>query len=83
VRRWDPATPLTEGRFGHQVGVAVNAAGNQIIYAFGGMELVTFEQTTTSVVEAYDALADSWTPRSPSPMPDSRVNGVGRIGGKF
>ena len=76
VRRWDPAAPLTQGRFGHQVGVGVDAAGEQVLYAFGGMELESFEETTTPVVEAYHPPADTWIRKALSPMADSRVPGL-------
>jgi N-acetylneuraminic acid mutarotase len=65
-------------RDGLAAGVVNNAAGQPILYAFGG----SFEDHTRSAILAYDYSRNTWTTKASS-LQLSYSNGVGRIGGKL
>jgi Kelch motif protein len=72
-----PGTPL----FGSSAGVTTNAAGQSVVYVFGGTDGAGGSGFATS---AYDVSTNTWTAKGS----DSRVyvfhsNGVGNVGGKL
>ena len=74
------APPFTAYIYGYALGMAPNAAGQSIVYTFGGTS--SDEGGTGIPVKAYNVATNSWTGRS------SRVNvwysnGVGKIGNKL
>ncbi|HTN42504.1 MAG TPA: kelch repeat-containing protein [Nitrospiria bacterium] len=84
VEAYDPATnkwtakpPMPTARSGLAVGV-VNVNGHDILYAIGGSDGVS----TLATVEAYDPVANSWTPRAS--MSTGRYGlGVGVVNGRI
>jgi Kelch motif len=79
---WTPKAPTLYGAdiYGYELGMAPNAAGQSIVYTFGGTS--SDEGGTGFSVSAYNVSTNSWTWRS------SRVgvwyaNGVGKIGSKL
>ena len=72
--------PLTADIYGYDLGMAPNAAGQSIVYTFGGTS--SDEGGTGQSVLAYNVATNTWARRS------SRVgvwysNGVGKIGNKL
>jgi N-acetylneuraminic acid mutarotase len=69
TERWDLATA-----------VVPNAAGQSVLYAIGGR---TATGGTLSRVMGYNAATNSWTLRTPLPVPLKETNGAGVIDGKI
>ena len=78
---WTTKAPLPYGPFGVSAGMAVNSAGQSIVYTFGGQ---TAESPAPSGgVQAYNVATNTWTSRSAHVQPVTRGNGVGKIGSKL
>jgi N-acetylneuraminic acid mutarotase len=77
---WTTKAPMPTPRFNLSVGVATDAAGQQRLYAIGGIDPNTGPVAT---VEAYHFGSNSWTTKAPLPVALSHANGVGNIGGKL
>ena len=84
---WTSLAPMPTSRYYHSVGVKNNAAGQPILYVFGGFDAKWDEYADRPVhlrtIELYNLATDTWTTRAGSVFAVARVNGVGRIGGKF
>jgi N-acetylneuraminic acid mutarotase len=79
---WTPKAPPPYDQFihGYDLGMALNSAGQSIVYAFGGTS--SDDGGTGFTVKAYNVSTDTWTGRS------SRVfvynsNGVAKLGNKL
>ena len=70
---------------GVSVGVAVNPAGQSVVYAFGGCDVVesSFGQCTEGQIAIYDVAADTWSGDRSFLVSVHSSNGVGTIGGKL
>jgi N-acetylneuraminic acid mutarotase len=79
---WTTKAPLPDGPFGVSAGMAVNSAGQSIVYTFGG-QLPDSPGPGPAVVEAYNVATNTWTSRSAHVQPVTRGNGVGKIGSKL
>jgi hypothetical protein len=78
---WTAKAPLPHGPFGVSAGMALNSAGQSIVYTFGGQ---TAESPGPSGgVRAYNVATNTWTSRSAHVQPVTRGNGVGKIGSKL
>ncbi|MGH7510215.1 MAG: Kelch repeat-containing protein [Gemmatimonadales bacterium] len=78
---WTPRapTPFSEEFYGYDLGMAPNAAGQSIVYTFGGTD---GEGGTGFSVQAYNVTTDTWTGKL-SRVGVFHSNGVGKIGGKL
>jgi len=56
-----------------------NSAGKTLIYVFGGL----VNGNASSIVEAYDPAANTWTKKAPMPQPRFLTNGAAVIGNKI
>jgi N-acetylneuraminic acid mutarotase len=65
--------------FNYDLGMALNSAGESVVYAFGGQE---DEGVPGVAVQAYDVATDTWTGRT-SRVAVYKTNGVGKIGSKL
>ncbi len=72
--------PLTAYMYGYDLGMAPNAAGQSIVYTFGGTS--SDEGGTGQSVLAYNVATNTWTRRS-SQVGVWYSNGVGKIGNKL
>jgi len=79
---WTAKAPLPDGPFGVSAGMAVNSAGQSIVYTFGG-QLPDSPGPGPAGVEAYNVATNTWTSRSAHVQPVTRGNGVGKIGSKL
>ena len=79
---WTPTAPApyTGDIFAYDLGMAPNAAGESIVYAFGGTS--TDENLTGLSVKAYNVATNTWSARS-SIVSVFNSNGVGKIGNKL
>src|SRR5215217_5408845 len=79
---WTPTAPPPFGAdiYGFDLGMAPNAAGQSIVYTFGGTS--SDEGGTGMGVQAYTVATNSWTGRS-SQVGVWYSNGVGKIGSKL
>jgi hypothetical protein len=76
TKRASPPEILPRG--GLAAGVVNNAAGQPILYIFGGF----FEDHPNGSIRAYDYSRNTWTTKA-SGVERQSTNGVGRIGGKL
>jgi Kelch motif len=76
---WAVRAPMPTGRAGLGVGVVNNASGQSVLYAIGGDVL----GQSSTVLEAYNYTANSWTTKAPMPAQLKRPAGVAVIGGKI
>jgi N-acetylneuraminic acid mutarotase len=65
--------------FNYDLGMALNSAGESVVYAFGGQE---DEGVPAEAVQAYDVATNTWTGRT-SRVGVYNTNGVGKIGNKL
>jgi N-acetylneuraminic acid mutarotase len=70
---------------GKSVGVRTNPAGQSIVYAFGGCDVVesSFGQCTEGHISIYNVATDTWTGDRSFLVSVHTSNGVGTIGGKL
>jgi hypothetical protein len=78
---WTARAPLPAGRFWVSAGVALNSAGQSIVYALGGEDMQD-DPSFGGPVRAYNVARNTWTTKT-SRVSVSRTNGVGKIGGKL
>jgi hypothetical protein len=75
---WTPKAPLPYGPTGAATGMVYDAAGNSIVYAFGGR----IDGGTGFGVQAYSVSANTWTAKTAT-VYVFNSNGVGKIGSKL
>ncbi len=70
---------------GPSVGVLANPAGQSVVYAFGGCDVVggSVGECTVSGIGIYNVTTDTWTGDRSFLVSVWRSNGVGTIGGKL
>jgi Kelch motif protein len=70
---------------GVSVGVLANPAGQSVVYAFGGCDVVesNFGQCTEGQISIYNVATDTWTGDRSFLVSVHSSNGVGTIGGKL
>ena len=70
---------------GVSVGVLANPAGQSVVYAFGGCDVVesSFGQCTEEQISIYNVATDTWTGDRSFLVAVHSSNGVGTIGGKL
>lgn len=73
-------TPYSDFIFGYDLGTAPNAAGQSIVYAFGGTS--SDEGGTGFSVKAYNVATNTWTGKL-ARVGVFNSNGVGKIGSKL
>jgi hypothetical protein len=86
VNIWRERGPHIFGTvMGPSVGVLANAAGQSVVYVFGGCDAVEggFGQCTVNGIRIYNAATDTWTGDNSFLVSVWRSNGVGAIGGKL
>lgn len=78
---WTPraAFPDPEGRE-FSLGVVPNSAGQSIVYAFGGTDMMGGSCFPTQI---YNASTNAWSGSKSTPVCERSTNGVGRIKGKL
>jgi N-acetylneuraminic acid mutarotase len=71
--------------FGVSVGVLANAAGQSVVYGFGGCDPINsdFGFCTVEQISIYNAATDTWTGERSFLVSVHSSNGVGAIGGKL
>ena len=78
---WTPRAPMPFGdRQGDSWGTAPNAAGESIVYRFGG---TTEEHQIGLPVEGYNVATDTWFAGLSSKVSAFDLNGVGKIGSRL
>jgi N-acetylneuraminic acid mutarotase len=78
---WAPRAPLPFlNEVGVSAGVVTTTAGQSTVYTFGGIEGI--DGGVDWPVQAYDVATDTWTVKT-SVVHGSRLNGVGKIGGRL
>jgi N-acetylneuraminic acid mutarotase len=80
---WTPkaAYPAVFGAVGLSLGMVPNAAGESIVYSFGGTD---DEGGSAVSIRAYNVATNTWTTKSYEPRVDVfNTNGVGKIGSKL
>jgi N-acetylneuraminic acid mutarotase len=86
VNIWRERGPHPFGTvMGPSVGVRTNAAGQSIVYAFGGCDAVNsdFGHCTAEQISIYNVATDTWTWERSFYVAVWKSNGVGTIGGKL
>jgi hypothetical protein len=76
---WTLKAPMPGYWSGVSAGVAPDAAGRSIVYAFGGQD---DQGGTHWPIQAYDVATNTWTVKAQSTR-GMRFNGVGRIGSRL
>ena len=79
---WTAKAPLPGGLLGVSAGMALNSAGQSIVYTFGG-QFPDSPGPGPAGVQAYNVATNTWTSRSAHTQPVIRGNGVGKIGSKL
>jgi hypothetical protein len=75
---WTARSPIPRTHSGFAVGAAPNAAGQPLVYVFGGQD----ENGSNFPSYIYNVSTNAWSPSPPS-LDAANMNGVGRIGNKF
>lgn len=79
---WVARARVPTARIDHTAGVVNNAAGQPVLYIFGGNDPI--EEFPVRTIEAYNYVTNSWTTRAAQlELRLFDLNGVGAIGGKL
>lgn len=78
---WTARAPLPSGACGISAGLMVNAAGQSVVYVFGGTPCQ--EGFDGGEISAYNVTTNTWTLKGSGTATRAYMNGVGKIGGRF
>ena len=77
---WVRRARIPTARIAHAAGLLNNAAGEPVLYIFGGNDPI--EEFPVRTIEAYNYVTNRWTTKA-STLHAFHMNGVGMIGGKL
>jgi N-acetylneuraminic acid mutarotase len=75
---WQSRAPLPSARAKHSAGVVNNAAGEPIVYVFGGSN----DAGNVTTIQAYNYASNTWATKRAT-LARTQMNGVGAIGSKL